>query len=101
VATLAFGSFAMANNVEFLPVAGVEKEKVIETKSSESLYIMESLNLEINSINYVNVVEEVSDCLNQAYDDYEVFFPEAGGEDNIDTLNWLVTPHCHWIPMFQ
>ncbi len=83
VATLAFGSFAMANNVD------VETSKKVNIKSN------------INLIEDVNVVEEVSDCLNQAYDDYEVFYPEANGEDNIDVLNWLVTLHCHWTQMFR
>jgi hypothetical protein len=49
VATLAFGSFAMANNVELLPVEGVESVEKVETLEVGNTLNVDCIELTISA----------------------------------------------------
>ena len=77
VATLAFGSFAMANTIEL-------QQPVVEIETVES-----------HNLQLTDFIEDVS-CFDEAYDDYEyALFYYLDNEDDIELLNLLVDTYCY------
>ncbi len=80
VATLAFGSFAMANNVELLPVEGVES--------------VEFVFLENNKIISTNSTVVVGPCTDWSMDVWDQLIDAGWSIESAEFISGLVFEWC-------